>query len=281
MLQNDQVDLSLGGIPLAMKEAFPDYFRPIKAFGFNVLWIATTTEPTSDVNVRQALVTALDHEALFKAAFPEGDGSFVNQIVDPDLPCQEQDANFYNFNAEDAKAALAASQYGSAENLPKLRVTPRGSSVVNNRAVEASMEFWRQNLGITNIEFQEQPDGFGADQPLINVSRDDVVIRFPDTATYMWVAAHSSGPIAGGEMLNGYSNPEIDALLEQALGLAADDPQRCELALEAQRLFMADYPTILFGVGMDTLNARDYVANYEKGPDVGVIAPWRIYMKAH
>ncbi|MEZ4681093.1 MAG: ABC transporter substrate-binding protein [Caldilineaceae bacterium] len=281
MLQNDQVDLSLGGIPLAMKDAFPDYFRPVKSFGFNVFWIAVTPEPTNDVNVRKALVTAVDHEALFKAAYPLGDGVFSNQIIDPDLPCIDQDANFYTFNPDEAKAALAASSYGSVENLPKLRVTPRGSDLTLNNAAQAVVEFWRQNLGITNIEYQERPDGFGADQPIINMSRDDVVIRFPDSATYMWVAAHSAGPIASGEMLNGYNNPEIDALLEEALSLAVDDPQRCELTLEAQRLFMADYPTIMFGIGQSTLNARDYVANYEKGPDVGVIAPWRIYIKAH
>jgi len=281
MLQNDQVDLSLGGIPLAMKDAFPDYFRPVKAFGFNVFWIAMTPEPTNDLNVRKALVTAVDHDALFKAAYPLGDGAFANQIIDPDLPCQDTEANFYTFNPEEAKAALAASTYGGTENLPKLRVTPRGSDLTLNNAAEAVVEFWRQNLGITNIEYQEQPDAFGADQAIINMSRDDVVIRFPDAATYMWVAAHSAGPIASGEMLNGYNNPEIDALLDQALALASDDPQRCELTLEAQQLFMADYPTIMFGIGQSTLNARDYVANYEKGPDVGVIAPWRIYIKAH
>lgn len=281
MLQNDQVDLSLGGLPLAMKDAFPDYFRPIKAFGFNVFWLPVTPEPTNDVNVRKALVTAVDHEALFKAAYPQGNGVFANQIIDSDLPCLEKEPNFYTFNAEEAKAALAASSYGSAENLPKLRVTPRGSDLTLNNAAEAVVEFWRQNLGITNIEFQEQPDGFGADTPLINMSRDDVVIRFPDSATYMWVAAHSAGPIASGEMLGGYKNEEIDSLLEQALALSVDDPQRCELTLQAQRLFMADYPTIMFGIGESTLNARDYVANYEKGPDVGVIAPWRIYIKAH
>ncbi|MCB0064697.1 MAG: ABC transporter substrate-binding protein [Caldilineaceae bacterium] len=281
MLQNDQVDASLAGIPLAMKAAFPDYFRPIKAFGFNTLWINTANEPTSDKNVRQALVQAVDHEALFNAAFPEGDGSMTNQILDPDLPCLAEDPEFYTFDVEAAQAALAASEYGNAENLPKLRVTPRGSSVVNNRAVQAAMEFWRQNLGINNIEFQEQPDSFGQDQELINMSRDDVVIRFPDSATYMWVAAHSSGPVAGGEMLGGYSNPEIDALLDEALALSADDPQRCELALQAQELFMADYPTLMFGVGTDTINAREYVVGYEKGPDVGLIAPWRIYIQAH
>ena len=36
-----------------------------------------------------------------------------------------------------------------------------------------------------------------------------------------------------------------------------------------------------FGVGTDTINAREYVVGYEKGPDVGLIAPWRIYIQAH
>lgn len=281
MLQNDQVDASLGGIPLAMQAAFPDYFRPVKSFGFNTLWIKVTSEPTTDLNVRQALIQSVDHDAIFNAAFPEGNGTMTNQIIDPDLPCLAEDPNFYTLDVDAAQAALAASEYGSAENLPKLRVTPRGSSVVNNRAVQAVIEFWRQNLGITNVEFQERPDGFGQDEELINMSRDDVVIRFPDSATYMWVAAHSSGPVARGEMLGGYENPEIDAILEEALSLAVDDPRRCELALQAQELFLADYPLIMFGVGVGTLNAREYVVGYEKGPDVGLIAPWRIYIQAH
>ena len=97
----------------------------------------------------------------------------------------------------------------------------------------------------------------------------------------MYVAAHSAGAIASadGDMLRGYSNPEVDALIEEAMALPPEDPQRCELTLEAQRLFMEDNPTILLAKGTPTINAREYVANYEKGPDVGLIAPWRIYIK--
>jgi peptide/nickel transport system substrate-binding protein len=82
-------------------------------------------------------------------------------------------------------------------------------------------------------------------------------------------------------MLRGYNNPEVDALIDQALALPPEDPQRCELTLEAQRIFMEDNPTILLAKGQGTINAREYVANYEKGPDVGLIAPWRIYIKEH
>ena len=36
----------------------------------------------------------------------------------------------------------------------------RGPNPINTRALEAVVEFWRQNLGITNIEFQAQPEAF-------------------------------------------------------------------------------------------------------------------------
>ena len=281
MLQNDQADLNMTGIPFAMKDQFPDFFRPVKAFGFNSFWLASTVEPTDDVNVRKALILSVDGDAIFQAAFPEGNGVQANQLLDPDLVCLEQEMSWWDFDVEAAKQAIADSKYGSVENLPKIRITPRGTDTVNNRALEAVMEQWRQNLGLTNIEFQQQPDAFGDDAELINLSRDDAVIRFPDTAQYVWVSAHTDGPIARGDMMRGYSNAEVDSLLEEALSLAADDPQRCELALEAQRAFMDDYQFLFIGIGISTLNARDYVVNYEKGPDIGVIAPWRIYIAEH
>lgn len=283
MLQNDQVDASLGALPLTLKEQFPDYFRPITTFGFGTFWIAMTNEPTSDENVREALTLAVDQDAVAQAMFPQGNAVATNQIIDPDLPCQDTENSWYPYDPEAAEAALAASEYGSAENLPLLRVTPRGANAELNRGMEAVVEFWRQNLGIENVEFQQQVDGFGEDEALINVSRDDVVIRFPDAATYMFVAAHSAGGIASadGDMLRGYNNPEVDALIDEALSLPADDPRRCELTLQAQELFMEDNPTILLAKQQGTINAREYVANYEKGPDVGLIAPWRIYIKEH
>jgi len=277
MLLNDQADVTLAKLGPEMVSRLPDMFRPIKSFGFNVFWLNQATEPTNDINVRKALALSVDWDAVFKATFLMGTGIPTKQIIDPDLPCKVEDAAWYKYDPEAAQAALAASTYGSAENLPKLRITPRGSNVYNNRALEAAMGFWRENLGITNIEFKQKPDEFGEENlNKINLSRDDVVIRFPDSAFYMWTAAHSAGPVASGGLLGGYVNPEIDAYLDEALTLDPDDPRRCELALKAQELFMEDYVVLPFGKNIMTINARDYVKDYFKGPDVGVIEPWKI-----
>jgi ABC-type transport system substrate-binding protein len=277
MIQNDQADCTLGDVPIQMKENYPDMFRPVKSFGFNVFWLDSKAPPTDDVNVRKALALSVDWDQVFAAAFPLRNASMTTQIIDPDLPCLDTENAWYPYDVEEAKAAIAASSYGSVEALPKLRVTPRGTWPPMVAALEAVLGFWRENLGITNIEFKQQPDEWVAeDQDLINLSRDDVVIRFPDSATYMWTCAHSGGPVASGGLLGGYVNERIDELIEQAMTLDPDNPQRCELALQAQEIFMNEYLVLTWGEPLGYLNARDYVKNYFRGPDVGIIEPWKI-----
>jgi len=166
-----------------------------------------------------------------------------------------------------------------------LRVSPRGDWPPMVRALEAVVEFWRQNLGITNVEFKVKTAEFGEDEAKINLLRDDVVVRFPDSAQYMWVAAHSAGPIVGGgndkAIMAGYKNPEVEALIEAAQATPVEDPKRCELTLEAQRKFMDDYMVIFFGNPDSNRIVREYVKNMISGPDVALIETWKIYIAAH
>ncbi|MCY4020429.1 MAG: ABC transporter substrate-binding protein [Chloroflexi bacterium] len=280
MAMNDQIDASLAAAPSVLRSAMPDYFRQFDAIGFNTFWLQPTVEPTSDPMVREALIKSVDWSAVFQAAFPiEGSGVMTTQTLDDIVTCQNPDATGYPYDIEGAQAALAASSYGSAENLPKLRVTPRGSNEFNNRALQAVIEFWRQNLGIENVEFQQDPNSFGDDFDKINLSRDDVVIRFPDAATYMWAAGHSSGPVPSSSMLRGYMNEALETAVNEALTLAPDDPRRCELALEAQAQYEGDYVIMHFGKPLRTANAREHVKEYYSGPDVSVIEPWKIYIE--
>ena len=164
MALNDQIDASLAPAPSVLRPQMPDYFRQFQAIGFNTFWMQPTREPTSDPKVREALIKSVDWNAVFQAAFPvEGSGVMTTQTLDDIVTCQNADATGYPYDIEGAQAALAASSYGSAENMPKLRVTPRGSNEFNNRALQAVIEFWRQNLGIVNVEFQQDPNNFGDD----------------------------------------------------------------------------------------------------------------------
>lgn len=282
MVRNDEVDIVHPDrvMPPEMEADYPGLFRPVVSFGYDSFWLTAQAEPTNDINVRKALILSVNQADVYQAAFPGGGGTQLDQLLDPDLPCRAEAGTWYPYDPEAAAAALAESSYGSAENLPTLRVTPRGERPELNRALEVVVEFWRQNLGITNVIFETQPEGFGPDEPSINLIRDDVLVRFPDSATYMFVAAYSTSDIPSARM-GGYSNPEVDSLIDQALQTPPEDPRRCELALEAQRLFRDDYHALIFGAENTTLNAREYVKGYERGPDRSFIAPWRVYLASH
>ena len=282
MIRNGEVDMIHPDriVQPELEAEFPGLFRPVISYGYDSFWLTAQAEPTNDINVRKALILSVNFQDVFQAAFPTGGGTMLGQLLDPDLPCLETEQTWYPYDPEAAKAALAASRYGSAENLPTLRVTPRGERPELNRALEAVLEFWRQNLGITNVAFEQQPDGFGPEEGQINLTRDDVLVRFPDSATYMYVAAYSTSAIPRDAMA-GYANPALDELIVQALATPPDDPQRCELALEAQRIFMDDYHAMYFGAENTTLNALSYVQGYKRGPDRTFIEPWDVYIAAH
>ena len=160
------------------------------------------------------------------------------QFMDPNLQCYEDGIVYYDYDPDAARAALKASSYGSASNLPKLRVTPRATWPPLKRGMEYAMEQWRKVLGIVNVEFKDRPKNFGADEKKVNISRDDVAARFPDPAVYVFKGTHSTGPIASGSMMRAYKNPKIDMLLDEAMMVEPTHPKRCALAHEAQRLFL-------------------------------------------
>ncbi len=281
MIRNGEVDVVHPDqvLPPELEAEYPALFEPIIAFGYNTFWLGTQEEPTNDINVRKALILSVNWEEVHLAAFPLGNATFIDQLLDPDLPCRDEDTSWYPYDPEAALAALAESSYGSVENLPKLRVTPRGERPQNVRALEAVVEFWRQNLGITNVDFQIDEEGFGPDIPLINLTRDDVLVRFPDSATYIQVAGRSTSAIARDAM-RGYENPELDAVIDQALTIPPENPERCDIALEAQRIFMNEYPVGIFGAENNNRNALAHVKNYSRGPDRTFVEPWQLYIGA-
>ena len=279
MLQQGEVDAHTElSTPTMVDDLGPEFGSgPLIPKGHH-FWLDGSKEPTNDPNVRKALIMAVNNEELFEVAFPKGPNEPATQILNA-VPGVDPDYEPFPYDPDGAKAALAASSYGSAENLPKLMFVG-----ISNPAHEAAAQYiaeqWRQVLGIESVEMKPSYDDYsGPDQEGIQIFRDDVGTRVPDAASYLLGSVHSSSGCAQRK-LGGYANPEVDRLLDEAATKSPDDPDRISLAQQAQELFREDWMYIPYRYDTMSRWAMPWVKNFDKNLDWQVIEPWSVYIEA-
>lgn len=241
-------------------------------------WFNTNRAPMDDINVRKALIMAVNPQELALAAFPDGPFTVATQIlnkvpgVDPDYPA-------YTFDPEGAKAALAASKYKDAGSLPKIMFVGI-STPTHEAAAQYIAEQWRKILGIEGVDMKPAIETYaGPDQASVQIFRDDVGTRVPDAVSYLMGSIYSGSGNAQNKM-GGYKNAEIDALLEEASTKGVDDPDRIALAQKAQRIFRDDWMYIPYYYDVMSKWAMPWVTNFEKNDDWQVIEPWNVEIDA-
>ncbi|MCF7914780.1 MAG: ABC transporter substrate-binding protein [Spirochaetaceae bacterium] len=237
-------------------------------------WLDANKPPMDDINVRKALIMAVNKEDLALAAFPDGPYIAATQILNK-VPGVDPDFEPYPYDPEAAKAALAASKYGSAARLPKIMFAGI-STPTHEAAAQYIAEQWRTVLGIEGVEMKPSIETYsGPDQKSVQIMRNDVGTRVPDAVSYLMSSIYSGAGAAMKEM-GGYKNAEIDALLEEAATKGVEDPQRIELAQKAQRIFREDWQYIPYYYGVMSKWAMPWVNNFDKNDDWQVIEPWNV-----
>ena len=237
-------------------------------------WFDMSRKPMDDVNVRKALILAIDRDELLRVSFPDGPHPKADQILDA-VPGADGFASAYPYDPEGARAALAASSYGGPEKLPRLMMVGI-SNPANELAAQYIAEQWRQVLGVQAVEIKPQMDAYsGPDQNQVQIFRDDVGTRIPDAVAYLRGAIHSSSGNAKTK-LGGFADPEIDRLLDEAAMLDLEDARRIGNALEAQRRFMDLYAFLPWYHEVNSRFTLPGVANMEKNLDWQIPEPWAI-----
>ena len=155
------------------------------------------------------------------------------------MPGHTDDLSVASFDPQAARAALESSTY--ADDMPTIVYTERGYGDEDDPFTDAVVSMWRENLGIeVQVEYLD-PDYFSEQA----VSEDNQIVAYgwcadyPDPENFLDLIFRSEG----GFNVAGYSNPEVDVLLDQARS-EQDPGARLKLYKQAEELLLEDFAVL-------------------------------------
>lgn len=283
MWQNDEVDIAhwLSNIREQLRGTEADTFVqiPYATNFFFPFW--TNLEPMDDLNLRKALVHAVDWDAAIAAAWEGARNDRVMKThLTPELACFKAD-NWpeYGYDPEKAKAELAASKYGSAENLPKIRITVGGQSPNYIRTAEIIIEQWKNNLGITDVEVRPGTltDAWGQEADQVQVRRSSWGATIPLSGDmiaglYKW----ASDPEGVGLV-----DEELGAMVDELRSIAPDAPEYCEKVQAAESQLLGHYYFMPMIWDLYEYNVKPWVKNFDTNVDNNWTGLLDMYIAEH
>ncbi|MDH4138245.1 MAG: peptide ABC transporter substrate-binding protein [Anaerolineae bacterium] len=206
--------------------------------GFNV-----NQPPFDDVKVRQAFNYALDKQrimdVIYKKTVPAATG-----VVPPTMPdYHNEDLEVLSYDPDKALELIAESKYGDVADLPEITLYTTGAGGATSRLIEAVIGMYKENLGVDVAIQQTEWATF-----LSDISQEENpyqmysigwIADYPDPENFLDVLFHSEK----SENHMGYSNPELDELLEKAR-TEQDPEERLKLYQEVEQIIINDAPWV-------------------------------------
>ncbi len=190
--------------------------------------------PFTDPKVRQAFAYAIDREAWVRDVLAGG-GSPTLTWIPKGYPGYAATETRWGYNPDLARQALAASSYGSAANLPPVTATfvdtPR-----NQARWGWFLNQFQQVLGVQVISDPVSSDVYNSTSHQMYLQ--GWCADYPDPQNWLSVYWRTGSNFSARI---GYSNPVVDALLNQA---DAEPNQATRMALyaQAQQMITTDLP---------------------------------------
>jgi len=236
LYQADEIDVA--GVPIQAIDRVSDEESPLRpeldvspVLSTTYIAFRTDVAPMDDPEIRRAVQLAFPRWKVSEILLG-GRQETANGLIPPGTlgrdwpqaaPAQDLDA---------ARAAIAKSSYGSAENVPPITIygaSPFGS--------EALRDVLQRELGLTVEVLDVQWPQFnqGLSKKTFPAYELTWVADFPDPETFLWNLFASSSPDNYSE----YTNPTFDALLDQAAA-TLDVDERAALYAEAESVLLSD-----------------------------------------
>ena len=200
-----------------------------------------TQPPFDDVKVRQAFTIAFDRQKYIDVV-NNGVGILAKGPYPPALPGYNLNLQGLPYDPGQARQLLAESKYGGPQGLPPIIFTDSGIGNTAGVSVAAMAQMWQQNLGVTITIENLEPDKY---YDLLYSGQHGQLFSggwcadYPDPENFADVLFHTGAQQNTGN----YSNPALDAVLEQAR-LEQDVTKRIQLYQQAERIIVQDAPAL-------------------------------------
>ncbi len=224
--------------------------------GFNV-----RLPPFDDPLVRKAFALATNRQGIADVFFKRTRVPATG-ILPPGMPGYNENLQAIPFDPAQAQEALKASRYGSADALPTITLTVTGEGKTN-RFAELLVGMYEEALGVRLVV--EQVD-WATYLRELNVRKYQMftlawAADYPDPENFLETQFHSRSELNS----TGYSNPEVDRLLEEAR-VELDPDRRLQLYQQAEQKIVDDVPWIPLFHGVDYTLVKPYLSGFTVTP---------------
>lgn len=220
--------------------------------GFNV-----QMPPFDDPLVRKAFALATNRQGIADVFFRRARVP-AKGILPPGMPGYDKEFQAIPFDPAQAKEALEASRYGSADALPPITLTVTGEGETNQFA-ELLAGMYEETLG---VRLQVEQVDWTTYLRELNVRKYQMftlawAADYPDPENFLETQFHSHSELNS----TGYGNPEVDDLLEQAR-VEMDSDRRLQLYRQAEQTIVDDVPWIPLFHGVDYTLVKPYLSGF-------------------
>jgi len=222
-----------------------------------------TKPPFDDVKVRQAFTMAFDRQKFIDVV-NNGVGVLARGLYPPALPGYNLDLQGLPYDPAKARQLLAESKYGSPQGLPPIIYTSAGIGENTSADVSAMAQMWEQNLGVKITIENLDPDKY---YDLLYSGQHGQLFSggwcadYPDPQNFADVLFHTGAQQNTGH----YSNPQVDAFLDQA-SVEKDVAKRIQLYQQAEQILVQDAAALFIDHDVSYLLVKPYVKGYVLTP---------------
>jgi oligopeptide transport system substrate-binding protein len=236
LYQAGEIDIDSVGISaidrvMAPESGLSDQVTVTPLFSVDYLAFRTDVAPLNDPEIRKALQLGFPRDKIAGVTY-DGHLGRAEGLIPTGMLNRDWPVTWPAYDLEAAKAAIARSSYGSAENVPPIQIY-----ISSYSGAESLRDSLSQSLGlrieVIDVDWADFVSG------LANQSYPAHELYwgadYPDPESLLSSLFGSGRP----DNYVGYHNPEFDKLLDKA-AMEQDESARAELYVKAQQLLIDD-----------------------------------------